>query len=142
MNPFGFDPTKNPFAEIGKMLEQFKLPGLDLAVIMEAQRKNIEALTQANQMAYAGIQELARHQAALLQQTMTQCQTALAQVGSPTPANMGAQAEVARQIFDQAVAGMREMAEAAAKSQAQAWEVIQKRTQESVAQLMQQNPPK
>ncbi len=142
MNPFGFDPTKNPFADIGKMLEQFKLPGVDLAGVMEAQRKNIEALTQANQTAYAGMQELARRQAELFQQTMAQCQTALSQVGSPTPANMSAQAEVAQKIFSQAVAGMREMAEAAAKSQAQAWEVIQKRTEESIAQVMQQNPPK
>ena len=143
MNPFGFDPAKNPFAEISKMMEQFKIPGIDMGSMLETQRKNIEALTQANQMAYAGMQELARRQAEVLQQTMVQCQSAMTQMATSNPANMAGQADVARQVFEKAIAGMRELAEAAAKSQTQAWEVIQKRTQENIAQITRQmQPPK
>ena len=54
-NPFG-----TPFVDVTKILEQFKLPGVDLNAILEARRKDVEALTQANQIAYENMQEIGR----------------------------------------------------------------------------------
>ena len=142
MNPFGYDPAKNPFLEFGKLMEQFKVPGIDMGAVVEAQRKNIEALTQANQVAYAGMQELVRRQAEILQQTMLQWQSAMAQMGGANPANLAGQAEAGRQALDKAIASMRELAELAVRSQTQAWEVIQKRTQENIAELTRLMQPK
>ena len=130
----GFDPTKLPFPDIAKLMQQFKLPGLDIGKIIESQRKDIEALTQANQAAYAGMQELARRQAEILQETMTEWQAAMSQVaGGGT--DLTKQAELAQQAFGKAIGNMRELAETAARSQTQAWEVIQKRFQEHLANL-------
>ncbi len=42
----------NPFADFTKMMEQFRLPGMDMSAVIEARRKDIEALTEANQLAY------------------------------------------------------------------------------------------
>ena len=53
----------NPFGDFTKMLEQFKLPGFDVPAIMEARRKDMEALVQANQTAFQGMQSLAQKQA-------------------------------------------------------------------------------
>ena len=139
----GFDPSRNPFPDIAKLMEQFKVPGVDVSKIVEAQRKDIEALTQANQAAYAGVQELARRQTEILQETMAQWQGAMSQAAGGDSANMAKQAEMAQQAFGKAFTNMRELAEMAQKSQTQAWEVIQKRFQENLAEfrnLMQ--PPK
>ena len=60
------DKTPMPFMDISKLMEQFKIPGVDLGAVVEARRKDIEALTQANQQAYQGMQALAQRQAEIL----------------------------------------------------------------------------
>ena len=57
--------------------EQFKIPGVDLGAVVEARRKDIEALTQANQQAYQGMQALAQRQAEILKETMSEWQTSM-----------------------------------------------------------------
>jgi len=141
-NP-GFDPSKFSFPDIGKMMEQFKVPGLDVGKIVEAQKKDIEALTAANQAAYEGVQELAKRQAEILQETMAEWQAAMTSAGGGAGANPAVQAELAQKAFAKAVTNMREMAEMAAKSQTQAWEVMQKRFRENLADMMKlMQPPK
>lgn len=141
-NP-GFDPSKFAFPDIGKMMEQFKVPGLDVGKIVEAQKKDIEALTAANQAAYEGVQELAKRQAEILQETMAEWQAAMTSAGGGAGATPAVQAELAQKAFAKAVTNMREMAEMAAKSQTQAWEVMQKRFRENLADMMKMmQPPK
>ena len=69
--------TDMPFMDISKMMEQFKLPGVDMEKIMDAQRKDVEALMAANKHAYEGMQALAQRQAQILQETMTQWQNVM-----------------------------------------------------------------
>ena len=138
----GFDPSKFSFPDIGKLMEQFKVPGIDVGKIVEAQRKDIEALTKANQAAYAGVQELATRQAEILKETMAEWQAAMARAGGGG-ADVATQAELAQKALGKAVTNMREMAEVATKSQTQAWEVIQKRFRENLADMMKlMQPPK
>src|ERR1700761_1227796 len=68
-----FDPA-NPFAEFNKLFEQFKLPGFDVPAVMEARRKDVEALIAANQTAVQGIQALAQKQAEMLRSTLAELQ--------------------------------------------------------------------
>ena len=44
---------KNPFLDmdVQKMMGEFKLPNVDVDAVVAAQKKNIEALTSANQLA-------------------------------------------------------------------------------------------
>ncbi|HSD09656.1 MAG TPA: phasin family protein [Candidatus Binatia bacterium] len=128
-------PTKSPFPDIAKLIEQFKVPGLDVSRIVEAQRKNIEALTQANQAAYEGMQDLAKRQMEILQETVTEWQAAMTEAANREGTNTAQRAETAEKTFGKAFANMRELAEMAAKAQTQAWEVIQKRFQENLADL-------
>jgi phasin family protein len=139
----GFDPSKYPFPDIGKMMEQFKVPGIDVSKIIEGQRKDIEALTQANQAAFAAVQELAKRQVEILQETATQWQAMMGQGASGDGANIGKQTELAQKAFGKAFNNMREMAEVTARTQTQAWELIQKRVQENLAELRNlMQPPK
>ena len=50
-------PTAYPFFEmdVSKVLAEFKLPGVDVDAILASQRKNIEAVTAANQLAIEGM---------------------------------------------------------------------------------------
>ena len=136
--PFG-----TPFVDVTKILEQFKLPGIDISAILEARRKDVEALTQANQIAYDSMQALARREAEILQQTMTEWQGAMAGMAGKSPAEMAAKGtELATQAFGRALVNMRELAEMASRSQAQTYEVLNKRFQENLEELRKLMQPK
>jgi phasin family protein len=126
---------KNPFPDVAEMIERLKMPGLDVSGFIEAQRKNIEALTQANQAAYEGMQELAKRQMEILQETMTEWQAAMSEAADRAGTSAAQRAEIAEKAFGKAFGNMRELAEMAAKAQTQAWEVVQKRFQESLDDL-------
>jgi len=125
-----------PFVDITKILEQFRLPGVDINAIVEARRKDVEALTQANHIAYASMQALAQREAEILQQTMAEWQGAMAGMAGKTPQEMAARGtELATQAFGRALANMRELAEMASNSQSQTYEILNRRFQENLEEL-------
>ena len=132
-----------PFPDITRMLEQLKVPGIDMQAIIEARRKDVEALTEANQVAYESVQALARREAEILQQTMSEWQAAMAAMAGKNPAEMASKGtELAAQAFGRALANMRELAEMASRSQAQAYEVLNRRFQENLEELRKMLQPK
>ena len=56
----------NPFSDVKKMIEQFKLPGVDMTAI-------VEALVDANKAAYEAMQAVARKQTEMMTQAMQAC---------------------------------------------------------------------
>ena len=145
-NPF------NPFANVdfskfdfSKMMGDFKIPGFDMQAAMDAQRKNIEALTAANQAAVQGMQAVAQRQAEILSQAMNEVSAVAQQLASASsnPQEMTAkQAELARKAFEQALANMRELAEMVSKSNTEAFAIINKRVTESLQELKSLVAPK
>jgi phasin family protein len=144
INPF------NPFANIDfgkfdlskfdmtKMLGDVKIPGFDMNAIMAAQRKNIEALTAANQAAVQGMQAVAQRQAEILSQAMSEVSSIAQQLAgsASNPQEMTTkQAELARKGFEQALANMRELAEMVSKSNTETFAIINKRVTESLQEL-------
>ncbi len=143
-NPF------NPFAamdfskfdlskfDMTKMLGDVKIPGFDMQAVMDAQRKNIEALTAANQAAVQGMQAVAQRQAEILSQTINEVSTIAQQLAnaSTNPQELTTkQAEIARKAFEQALANARELAEIVSKSNTEAFAIINKRVTESLQEL-------
>jgi phasin family protein len=118
----------NLFGELTKMIEQFKLPGIDTAEIVEARRKDIDALAQANRAVYEGMQALAKKQADMLKQAMEDIQLAVKSaaggVGAGDPAKQG---ELARKAYEKVFGDLKELAEIARKSQADAMASITQR---------------
>jgi phasin family protein len=132
-----------PFVDVTRILEQFKIPGIDMQAILEARRKDLEALAQANQIAYDNMQALARREAEILTQTMAEWQGAMAGMAGKSPAEVAAKGtELAAQAFGRALANMRELAEMATKSQAQTYEVLNRRFQENLEELRKLMQPK
>jgi phasin family protein len=126
-----------PVVNIPQLLERFKIPGVDLPALMDAQRKNVEALREANQKAYSGAVALAQRQAEIFEKTMQEWQHTAKELTSKSSVENAAakQADLARKAIENAIGNMRELAEMAAKSQAEAYEVIGKRVKDSLEEF-------
>lgn len=129
---------KNPFEmDVTKMLGEFKLPGVDLEKIATAQRKNVEALTSANQLAAEGFQAVARRQAEILRQTLEEAGKSMRDLmeQSAPEDRMVKQAEMAKTAFETALSNMRELAEMVTKANTEAFDVMNRRFTESLDEL-------
>ena len=125
----------NPFADFTKMLEQFKLPGFDVPAVMEARRKDVEALVQANQTALQGMQSLAQKQAEMLRSTLSELQSLATKQAASGGVPSAQTAELVQQTLHKALADMQQLAQAAYRSQADSYAVIAKRVEENVQEL-------
>lgn len=128
----------NPFGELAKMFEQFKVPGVDMSALADARRKDIDALVEANKTAYEGMQALASKQAEMLQQAMEGIKTAAGSMG----ADPAKQAELARHACEKTLADMKELAEIARKSQADAMASITQRATQNMQEIKKMMQPK
>ena len=129
-NPEVADVGKMPSFDFTKLMKDFRLPGVDLATIMDREKKNIEALAEANRVAFEGWQALVHRQAEILQESIKQA------VGAMQGEDAGTKRmDLASHAFESALSNMRELAEMAAKSQKDAFDVIRKRVEENLAVL-------
>lgn len=129
----------NPFLDmdISKFMGEMKLPTVDMDVVMATQRRNIEALTTANKLAFEGMQAVARRQADIMRQMteeMSSMLSGLMSAGSPEE-RIARQADLAKQAFEKILSSMRELAEMMSKSNTEAAEVIQQRISDSLDEL-------
>ncbi len=126
------DPT-SPLFDMGKIIEQFKLPGIDMSALVEARRKDIEALMQVNKIALEGLQAMAQKQVEILKTTMEELQsTAQTMAASPGGIHGG---QLVPQTLEKAFGYMHEVAELTRKSQSEAMAVINKRVEQNVEEL-------
>jgi len=126
--------------DMRKMVEQFKWPGLDVDALIEWQRKDMEALTEAYRQSVDGMQALAARRSAMVQESLAQWQAAMAEATDPN--GLTKQAEVARQNLQKAVDQFRELAQMEAKTRTDSWKVVQDRMQENMANLQKLLQPK
>ena len=118
---------ETPVFDFTKLMSQFRLPGVDFAALVDRERKNIEALTKANRIAFEGWQRLVSRQAEMLQETM---QKVVADAGQQDAKKK--RADLAKEGFEKALANMRELAEITTQSQKEAFDVVRKRIEENV----------
>ena len=123
--------------DVGKAFAGFTFPGLDVESIVAAQRKNLEALTQANQLAVEGVQAVARRQVEIAREAVDEVSSLVrewTQPGAPDE-RIAKNAEYAKQAFEKGVANARELTELVAKANSEAFNVIQKRVAEGFEEL-------
>ncbi len=126
-----------PDFDISKFLGDFKVPGIDIDSVVSSQRKNIEALTQANRVAYEGFQAVVKRQAEILRQTMDEVSRAARDIAEPGTAQDKAakQADMAKDAFERALSNARELAEMIAKSNTEAFDLLNKRFTQTLEEL-------
>ena len=124
----------NLFGDILKLLEQYKLPGIDVAAIIEMRRKDIDALMTANRVALEGAQSVGQKQVEILRSTLDQLSSLIRQASaseSMTERTTKTR-ELVQQVLQRALENMRELAETAHKSQTDTYAVLTKRIQENL----------
>jgi phasin family protein len=131
----------NPFGDLTKMLEQFKVPGVDMSSLVDARRKDIEALVEANKAVYEGMQALALRQADMLKQAVQGIQdaakSATSAVGDPVK-----QAELARNAMLKALSDTKDLAEIVRSSQADAMARITERSTQNMQDMKKMMQPR
>jgi phasin family protein len=128
------DKFELPVVDLNKIMDQLKLPNIDLQAIIEGRRKDIEAIVKANEIALNGIKSVADKQAEMLQTVLGEIGTKLksvAQDGSPS----AKATEMAQQTIEKALGAMRTLAEANGQSQAQVLDVINTRVQQGIDEI-------
>jgi len=121
------------FADLGKLVGNFKLPGVDVKAIVESQRKDMEALAEANRQAYEGIKALAKRRNELLQEALSEWQAAMKDATGKDAISKNA--ERAKQGVKQAIDRFRELAEMESETRRKSWKVLQDRFQENLQNL-------
>lgn len=131
---FDFDISK---FDISKYLGDFKVPGMDIDTLVSSQRKNIDALTQANKLAYDGLQAVVKRQAEILRQTVDEIAQATKDITEPgNPQDKAAkQAELAKESFERALANLRELSEMVAKANTEAFDLLNKRFSQNLDEV-------
>lgn len=132
------DQLKNPFAGLNQLLERANLTGIDTAGIVEARRKDIEAILAANRIVYEGAQALAQKQLDILRTTMNAARSAVSE-GSfrGTPVEIAnRQRELLSKAFQMSLAHMRELADIVQNAQAEAFAVVKDQVEADIRDLV------
>ena len=128
-NPFDYDMTK--------IFADFRFRPFDVEAVWAAQRRNIEALTQANQAAVEGAQAVARRTVELTREAFEGWSALLRDWAQPTSTEdrIAKQTEYAKQMLEKGVSHSREVATIAAKAGTNAAEILHKRASETLDEL-------
>ncbi|HEV2265082.1 MAG TPA: TIGR01841 family phasin [Stellaceae bacterium] len=123
--------------DFSKAFAGFTLPGFDVEAVLASQRKNIEALTQANQLAVEGVQAVARRQAEIAREAIDEASTVLREIVQPTASEdrVAKQAELLKQTFERGLANARELALMLAKANTEAFDVVAKRVAQGFEEI-------
>lgn len=134
--------AENFFSDMQSTLKQMMSSApagypFDLKTVMEAQRKNIQAITEANQRAFEGWKTLAQRQTEMVSQFM-QDNSGLARetFAEGTPETKFAkQAELLKTSYEKSIQNAQELVEIAQSSASEAAEVINERVVASLTEI-------
>ncbi len=137
LDPMGllknFDPMKL-MEEFQQQMSRFGMPGSN--ALLDGQRKNLEALMQANQLLMQSTQNLLQRQAELLTQANREAATVLNGLTAGNPAELPQkQAELISQAYGRAINNLHEATEMINQAHQQALQVLDRRWRESIEEL-------
>ena len=128
---------QNGLFDVDSFTGAFKASQIDAGKVIDAQRKNVEAMMEANRVALEGYKTVAERQVALVQDAVSEFSGAAndAFAGKAPEANAAKQFEIAQTFMRSALEGAREVAELAAKANQDAFAVLQQRFTDGVEEL-------
>jgi len=128
-NPFDFDVTK--------MFADFRFHPFDVEAVWAAQRRNIEALSQANQLAVESMQTLAKRQIELTRETFEGFSALWRDMATPasTEDRIAKNTEYVKQMIEKGVKHTGEIATITTKAGTKAAEILHKRANESLDEM-------
>lgn len=131
--------ARTPFFDfdVTKMFADFRFRPIDVEAVWAAQRRNFEALSQANQLAVEGVHAMAKRQIEMTQQTLEEFSTLWRDMTQPssTEDRITKHTEFTKKMIDKSLSHGREVAALAAKAGTEATEVLHKRTTEGFDEM-------
>lgn len=130
--------NQSPFAQFS----QFQFPfadmmkgAMDFNQLFSSRRRDMEALSSANQIMVEGAQAVSRAQAeALRSNAEAMLKTSKDMFSGGTP-DLSKQAEAARSVFENTLASLREITEMSAKCGYEAFQVLNDRASETFGEM-------
>ncbi|HZB91839.1 MAG TPA: TIGR01841 family phasin [Stellaceae bacterium] len=128
---------KNGILDLTKVPGNFGIPGADVGVVVEAQRRNFAALAEANQLAAESMQVLAQRQTEIVQEAVQDTWVLIRDWTQPAAHEdrLVKQAEAAKQAFEKAFANARELNELSIKAGTNVFDVFARRVGESLDEM-------
>jgi phasin family protein len=116
------------------MMADFRFRPFDVEALMAAQRRNIEALSQANQLAVEGMQAVAKRQIEVARQAVEDVSALLRDLAQPASPEdrIAKNTEFAKQMLEKSVNHGREITLLATKAGTEAADVLRKRATEGL----------
>lgn len=139
-NPF-FETDFSKYMDVSKMMDMSKLMGdfkmPNVEALMACQRKNVEAVTSANQMAMESIQTFVQRQADIARQSFEAAMAMIqAVMNAQTPEEkMAKQTDAMKDAMERCVSNLKELTDMATRSQYQAMDAISSRVSESLDEI-------
>jgi phasin family protein len=134
-NPFDFDMTK--------FFADFRFHPFDVEAAWAAQRRNIEALSQANQLAIESMQAVAKRQIELTRETFEGFSALWRDLATPvsTEDRIVKNTEYAKKMLEKGITHGREITTIATKAGTAAAEVLHKRASASLDEMRTMTSP-
>ncbi|MCE7885877.1 MAG: phasin family protein [Alphaproteobacteria bacterium PRO2] len=126
---------KNPFADFfaqndfAKLFENYQTSAFDLKALLETQRKNVQAITEANQVSMSNLQTIAQRQTEILSQIVEDNSSLAKELlteGTPEE-KIAKNAKLFKNIYERTVGNMKDLSDMINKSNQEASAIINKR---------------
>ena len=128
--------TENPFQafDFSAWADAFKAPKFDTAELVDAHKKNTDALAKANRAAVEGFKSVAARQAEIVKDEVANFSEAANEIfsGKTPEANATKQIELAQNAFARGFDYVRELTELTAKANQEVFDVLQSRFENGV----------
>ena len=120
----------------------FKLPGFDLNTVVDIQRRNVEALTAANQTIAQGLQTVVQRQGEIARQSVKQFQDLLSVKPASVTETLVKQIDLTKTSYEKTVADARELGDIVAKLGSEAADILSRRVIASLDEVKATAQPK
>ena len=123
--------------DVTKVLADFRFKPVDFDTLMAMGRRNIEALTQANQLAIEGVQAMTRRQIEIARQNLDEASALWRDLVQPASneERLAKNTEFAKKTMEKSLTQSRELAALATKAGNDAAEVLYRRAREGLDEL-------
>jgi phasin family protein len=120
--------------DVTKVMADFRFRPIDVEALMACQGRNIEALSQANQLAVEGMQAVAQRHIEVARQAVEDVSALLRDLAQPASPEdrIAKNTEYAKQMIEKSVSHGREITMLATKAGTEAADVLRKRASEGL----------
>ena len=131
----------NPFIDMMRRFgDNLQVPKVDLDQILEAHRRNIEALTQSATAMAEGAQAMAQKQREVVEAGLREASALAQELKTRGDQNLAQQTEFAKKVFDIAVQGAQDTAQLTRMSTGDAVKILQDRMREGFEEIRSPKP--